>query len=295
MSFNSEQKTELMNTPIKNACCRRALTEGFLSAKGVLSPEGISLSFPDKTLSSYMSGLFFEIYGKTLSVRKNPAGGRAVCAYFHSPSAEKYLTEQTETGLMRHTVKCQFCKNAFVQGIFLACGRVSDPGKQFSLEFSLGEKAENFRSYFAEEGIALNLSEKAKERILYTKNSGVIEDFFALSGMNQTAFLLMNSKIQNEFRNNANRIANCETNNIKKAVNASVQRLSDIERLDRQNLLSMLPDELEKTARLRLANPHLSLSQLAAMSVPPISKPGLSHRLKKISEIAAELLGTKEK
>ena len=51
-----------------------------------------------------------------------------------------------------------------------------------------------------------------------------------------------------------------------------------------------LPDELEMTARLRMENEHLSLAQLASIITPPISKPGLSHRLKKITELAEEIL-----
>ena len=49
-------------------------------------------------------------------------------------------------------------------------------------------------------------------------------------------------------------------------------------------------DELEATARLRLQHRDMSLSQLAALITPKISKPGLSHRLKKITELAKELL-----
>ena len=85
-------------------------------------------------------------------------------------------------------------------------------------------------------------------------------------------------------------MANCETNNIAKTVDAARGQLEVIRALDEANLLSSLPDELEATARLRLQYSDLSLSQLAAVSVPPISKPGLSHRLKRIIEIGNNLL-----
>ena len=61
--------------------------------------------------------------------------------------------------------------------------------------------------------------------------------------------------------------------------------------LEESNLLSSLPDELERTARLRLLYPDLSLTQLAAVSVPPISKSGLSHRLKRIMDFCEETFG----
>ena len=119
----------------------------------------------------------------------------------------------------------------------------------------------------------------------------MLEDFFALIGINNAAFALMNAQIEGELRNNANRIFNCDTNNIDKSVRESHRQIVAITRLEEANLLSSLPEELEKTARLRLLHKDLSLAQLAAVSVPAISKPGLSHRLNKIIEIADRLLG----
>ena len=56
------------------------------------------------------------------------------------------------------------------------------------------------------------------------------------------------------------------------------------------DLLSLLPEELERTARFRYENESMSLSQLAGAITPTISKSGLSHRLKKITEMAEILL-----
>ena len=100
----------------------------------------------------------------------------------------------------------------------------------------------------------------------------------------------MDAKIQGELRNNANRVANCEMNNIDRAVSSSMHQIELISELFRRGLSSQLPDELEKTARLRMEHSDLSLSQLASIITPHISKPGLSHRLKKITELAEEIL-----
>ena len=91
------------------------------------------------------------------------------------------------------------------------------------------------------------------------------------------------------------RVANCETNNILRAVNAAKPQLLVIRALEENDLLSVLPDELEATARLRLEYPDLSLAQLAAIAVPAISKPGLSHRLKKIVELGEQILKKHER
>ena len=108
--------------------------------------------------------------------------------------------------------------------------------------------------------------------------------------MNKTVFAIMNAKISGEIRNSVNRIANCETNNIGKAVRASGKHLEVIVELANANLLSSLPDELERTARLRMEHPDYSLTQLSQIIVPPVSKSGLSHRLNKIVELSRSLL-----
>ena len=100
----------------------------------------------------------------------------------------------------------------------------------------------------------------------------------------------MNEKINGEFRNNANRAANCVTRNIDKAIMASQKQLSVLLELQRRGLLSSLPEELEQTAKLRLKHHDLSIYQLSLIAVPKISKSGLAHRLNKIIQLAEGLL-----
>ena len=130
--------------------------------------------------------------------------------------------------------------------------------------------------------------------VVYSSNSTVAEDFFASIGMNTTAFAFMNSKIEKELKTSAKRVANCEMNNILKSVDAAAKHIYAIEALEKANMLSTLPEELEKTARMRLIYKDYSLSRLASVFTPPISKPGLAHRLNKILEIFENTIGRKE-
>lgn len=54
--------------------------------------------------------------------------------------------------------------------------------------------------------------------------------------------------------------------------------------------IEIYPENLRETVDLRVANPAASLSELAAMFDPPISKPGLSHRLRRVMQISQSLL-----
>ena len=63
-----------------------------------------------------------------------------------------------------------------------------------------------------------------------------------------------------------------------------------IEALEKSGKLDRLPEKLRQTARLRLEHPELSLSQLAELCDPPVSKSCMNHRLRKLNEEAKKIL-----
>ena len=83
--------------------------------------------------------------------------------------------------------------------MFLACARACNPQKNFHLEFAPISRIDKLNSLLYENGFFFSKTNRRNETILYTGNSTTAEDFFAAIGMNSTAFLLMNSKIENEF------------------------------------------------------------------------------------------------
>lgn len=288
MSFSLNEKNEIMNQPIKSSCCKMALLSGILSSKATLDEGVVKISVATDKSVEFISRLIMDIYGKETEVSRLKVGGRAKIVSFRTPSAVKYI-ESFKNQALPFTEKCKLCKSYYLKGVFLASGRISDPAKQYFLEFST-DSYEFFTEFFKGLGIDVKYAKRGKENVLYVKKSSLIEDFFALAGMNGTAFHIINAKIENEIRNNVNRVANCETNNIDKAVTASHAHIVAIKKLAARGLLSTLPEELEKTAILRLQHEDLSLSALAKISVPPISKSGLSHRLNKIIEHSHTLL-----
>ena len=289
MSFSSEQKNGIIEQQYKNACCRRALLCGILSSKATVSNGAVILNLETAAFAEFCARLVSEFYGRVPEIRA--MGGRCKTVIFESKAARKYIEAIADGGASLFQEKCPSCRASFFRGFFLAAGRVSDPTVQYHLEFSPISNHSCFADMLSESGIEVKSALRKGKTVLYAKKSGILEDFFALIGINNAAFALMNAQIEGELRNNANRVFNCDTNNIDKSVRASHKQIIAITRLEEANLLSSLPEELEKTARLRLLHKDLSLAQLAAVSVPAISKPGLSHRLNKIIEIADRLLG----
>lgn len=294
MSFSDVQKNEIITQQYKSICCRRALLSGVLFSRGTFESSGIVISMQNDSHRKYISELIREIYGKEPEIKSPKGGGRKKLICFTSPAAFKYLSKIASDSGEIFQEKCSFCRSAFLRGVFLASGTVSDPEKQYRLELMPTSGVKALSELLCDDGISLTERVSADKKSLYTNKSSVIEDFFAALGLNNTVFTLMNKKIEFELKNNVNRIRNCETNNIEKSVSASIKQVEAIEALVNANMLSTLPEELEKTARLRLQFRDYSLSRLAAEFSPPISKPGLSHRLNKIVEISERLLGNSE-
>ena len=69
-------------------------------------------------------------------------------------------------------------------------------------------------------------------------------------------------------------------------MDAAQEQLAAIRRLRAAGLLPDLPDKLREAADLRLENEDLTLTELAALCEPPITKSSMSHRLHKLMELA---------
>ena len=93
----------------------------------------------------------------------------------------------------------------------------------------------------------------------------------------------------NEKRAEEARATNWEAANIGRTVRAGQRQLNAIRRLAESHKLESLPPELRETARLRLEHAEVSLTELAALHTPPITKSGLNHRLRKITQAGEEL------
>lgn len=289
MTFLDTIKNEMLETPFKKPCCRRNMLYGLLAARGRLTEKGaVELSLAHQGTLSLSVRLIKEQFGRDVLPLSGNRGGRSRILCFESPAAQKYLTDLTTGFSVTPLHKpCPACAAAYLRGLFLAAGHLSDPQKVYHLEFSLGDRAELFLSFFENElGFSPKLVKRKSETILYFKDSSAIEDVMTVLGINDAAFLLMNCKIEKQFRNEANRRTNCEAGNITRAVNAAARVLSVLRKMEEEDRLSSLPEELYDVAKLRLAYPEASLTQLASLTTPPLTKSGVNHRLQKIIELS---------
>lgn len=189
------------------------------------------------------------------------------------------------------------CKRAFLRGLFLACGSVTNPGRGYHLELALGtmgKAAEVIRLLESFE-IEAKMVERKKNYIVYLKEGARIVELLNVMEAHVALMEFENVRILKEMRNSINRQVNCETANIKKTVSAAARQIEDIQYIKDTSGFGTLPKGLAEIANLRLEHAEVSLKELGEMLNPPIGKSGVNHRLRKLSEIAADLRNRGEK
>ncbi len=198
--------------------------------------------------------------------------------------------------LKTNVFKCGRCKESFLRGVFLAVGTVNDPEKSYRLDlvFNDEKKASEIRAFLLDIGIESLFSKRKGKSVLYFRRSEAIEDFFANIGATSLAFDIMNSKINKELINNANRVTNCDAANINKALRASDKYNTAINYLFDTQEVNLLPPHLREMAEKRILHKELSFTELGKQFSPPISKSGVHHRLDKILEFYCELINNKK-
>ena len=124
--------------------------------------------------------------------------------------------------------------------------------------------------------------------ILYFKQSDSIADFLTAIGAPVCAMGILQAKVEKDMRNEVNRRCNCETANLTKVVDASIEQVAAIRKLKKTGQFQELPEKLRRTAELRLKNPEATLAELAEQFDPPVSKSAMNHRMRKLVELAGK-------
>lgn len=281
MSFSGDFRHSLLVGRAKGKCCRAAFVAGYLTGAGTLRENAVRMNCVDPEAATVLSE-YLPAFDRTATL--SVEGERRVKMMTVTGRAALDLVSDPAPAFPEF--RCNLCKSNYLTGLFASCGRVSDPQREWRLEFSCGDHRERILSVLQRLGFDPKSTDRRDERLLFLRSSSAILDFFALTGESDFYFGLMNGSIKREIRNSANRLANCEANNIAKAVSASDEQVKAIRYLEKHKLTGGLDPTLIACARLRLENPDKTLSQLAAIAVPPVSRAGLDHRLHRLVEIA---------
>ena len=177
-----------------------------------------------------------------------------------------------------------------IRGAYLGGGSINNPENKYHLELGIKklEDAELLVQALLTFDIKSSMIEKKNEYAIYIKDGEEISKFLALLGANKSVIKFEEIRVQREMNNKIHRIVNCESANLNKTINASIEQIEAIKRLKQNHKFENLSDSLKEIATLRLENPNASLVELGQKLKQPVGKSGVNYRLKKIMEIANE-------
>lgn len=299
MSFSSEAKKEIAAETPDKLCCRTAQAYGMLQCGHAFSPSEISLLTESEEISDVYDRLVSRICSVPRPTRDtlrrrttlhqslipDPAHRVAVLEHFGHSGGEVSLR------LNRANLDCDACARAYLRGAFLVCGAVTDPERDYHLEFALPHYnlSRDLLALLREVNFPAKSTTRGGNYIVYIKGSESIEDCLTYLGATRAALEMMGVKMVKSIRNDTNRRLNFENANMDKTVQAAVAQMNALHRIEETCGLSALPEELQPLAKLRLENPDLSLRDLGEMMDPPLSRSGVNHRLQRILKFAENL------
>ena len=299
MSFSASAKAEVCrNIPAKR-CCALAECFGILLFCNSFTGENIRIITESRELAQLLPKLFQKAFYMEFDVQPSPEASGKLNFQITDPDKiadimEWYGFDPQDTLAMHinlAVIEDDCCKAAFLRGAFLAGGSVTDPSKGYHLELNTTHQSvarEGFSLMQESLGFAPKTAPRGGGQVLYLKQSDLISDFLTYLGAPVAAMGIMEAKLEKELSNNVNRRCNCDDANISKVIEAAQEQLNAIRVLRDKNLYEQLPAKIMQAADAREKHPEASLTELADMMEPPITKPAMNHRLKKLVQMARE-------
>ncbi len=313
MSFSSDTKQELSRITPEKKCCMLAEIAGFIRVCGSIRLAGggkfkIVTVTENAAVARHFKKLlkdYFKIdagleVGQSESLRK-----RRIYMITIGPDqlSEQILRETgifmiregmdyISDGIYDGVIKTKCCRKAYLRGLFLGAGTITNPEKGYHFEIvtsteTLAGDTKKLINSFVD--LHAKVASRKKSYVTYVKDSGQIKDILAIMGAHSQYFIFEDVVLTKEMRNAANRQSNCDQANIDKALATSSRQISAIKKIAESKGLKSLPEKLRITALLSLANTEATIEELGEMLDPPMKKSGINKRLKRIEEIAEKI------
>ena len=185
---------------------------------------------------------------------------------------------------------------AYLRGVFLSSGSINDPKtSKYHLELLVNslEYAEFISKLLNDNDLNSRVISREKKYMVYIKEAEKISDFLRIIKAYNGVMYYEDIRIYRDHKNMTNRLNNCEQANMDKVFFTASNQIRDIEKLKEYDMLDMIDEKLKMVIDYRIKYPEASLSDLSIIISEEtgnnISKSGLNHRFRKLTEIANNL------
>lgn len=318
MSFASETKNELARIEPEKKCCMLAEISGFLRVAGSIGLVGfgkfkIIITTDNPAVARHYKKLIQDYFGieTKLEIGEGKAVGKNRSSRKFSYSitidadnrSEQILRETgillvregnnyISDGIYSGIVRTKCCKKAYLRGVFMGAGTMSDPEKGYDLEFvletaTMAADLKKLINSFVD--LSCKVTERRGKHVVYMKKADYISDMLAIMGASSQVFSMEETRIKKEMVGSARRMSNCDSANMDRSIEASMKHIEAIKKIQETKGLASLPETLREAAELRLEHPDISIAALGELCDPPMKKAGINKRLMRIQEIASKL------
>ncbi len=299
ISFSAAAKAEICRMLPQKHCCALAECFGILLFCNSFHADGVKIITESREFAQILPKLFKKAFGLSFDLAPDSPEERKQIFGITDPDKISLIMEtygfDREDTLSLHlnlpVVEEECCRASFFRGAFLAGGSVTAPSKGYHMELSTTHQsvARECDCLLREVmGFPPKTAARAGCQVLYLKQSEQISDFLTYLGAPVAAMGIMEARLEKELNNKVNRRCNCDDANTSKVVEAAQEQLAAIRILKKNGILEKLPAKLKQAALAREQYPASSLTELAGMMEPPITKPAMNHRLKRLVELSKE-------
>lgn len=182
----------------------------------------------------------------------------------------------------------QCCRRAYLRGAFLARGYVQDPERAYHMEMMTDAEqlARGLARIASSFGVAARVSKHRRGFMVYVKDGDDVAQLLRVTGAHSSVIALESVRVMRGMRGDVNRVVNCDTANVGKAVDAGLAQAETIKMFLERSGMACLPPGLREIARLRMEHPEASLKELGEMAAPPITKSAANHRMRRLLSLA---------
>ena len=205
--------------------------------------------------------------------------------------------EGLKRGIDPRLVQKSCCASAYLRGVFLGSGFISNPRGDFHFELTVESQtmANDIVELLATKDIHAKIVERRNTYTVYLKSGAAISSFLAFVGAHQGTLKMENERVIKSVRNDVNRRVNAEIANQAKTAEASVEQVAAIRTLLDHRDIKSLPRGLQEYIQLRVRYPEATLKELGERANPPLSKSAIYHRVRRIEQMAREVSGQPKK
>ena len=332
MSFSSDVKGELARIENTKKCDMLAEIAGFLRVSSSIrlaggGKLGIVASTENAAIARHFKKLIKEYFKSNASLEvgdsQMPGASRKKGRnryYLNISPEEKSMQILRETGMMLiregddyfsdgiypPVIKSKCCKKAYLRGMFLSCGTISDPRKSYHLEFVLDKEqsANDLRKLIGSfVDLSANITRRGDSYIVYVKRASYISDILGIMGADDAMLEFENIRISKSLHGDVQRMINCDNANVDRTVSAAEEQREWINKIIRAELgrepapdmsdaaagLRHLQPQLREVALLRIQRPDASLTEIGEALTPKVGKAAVSKRFARIRAIAEEI------